>query len=163
MKKVLTVFGLFFLVLLAAAGGFWGGMRYESNRAERVQANFFNERGQGNMGSFPQEGQFPGGWVPSGSPGAGGTMGEVKTYDGNMITVSTAQDITTVQLTDATQIVKSVTGTVADLQPGLRVRITGERAEDGSINAAQVTILSDEFTSDGVPAPEDPQQTGTEP
>lgn len=163
MKKALIISGLILFVSLVAAGSFWVGMKYESNRAARVRANFMNERGQANGGLFSQEGQVPIGVMPSDFPGMVGTMGQVKTIEGNLMTVSTAQDVTTVQLTDETRIGKSVSATAAELQPGVRVRVTGERGKDGKITASQITILSDDFNGDFLPGRADPSQTGTEP
>jgi len=163
MKKALMISGMILLVLMVAAGSFWGGMAYESNRADRVRDNFMQARGQGNGGPFPQDGQIPVGEIPPGFLGSGGTNGQVKTIDGNVMTVSTAQDVTTVHLSAETQIGKSITATIADIQPGLRVRVTGERDEAGDITAEQVTILADEFVDDTPSDTVGPSPTGTEP
>jgi hypothetical protein len=132
------------LVALVAGGSFMGGIKYQDNKAAQVQANFFNARGgqAPGQGQFPGDGQFPGagqaqngGQVPGGGPGfAGGrgTAGEVKSVDGNVLTLSTAQDVTTVNLSDSTQIQKTASGTTADLQPGMRVMVTGETDSDGT-------------------------------
>jgi hypothetical protein len=69
-------------------------------------------------------------------------MGQVKTNEGSTLTISTPQDVTTVNLTDSTRIQKSVEGTHADLQPGTRVMVAGERDSDGVITAEQITILN---------------------
>jgi hypothetical protein len=156
MKKSLAILGLIILVLLVAAGSFWGGMKYESSRADQVRASFINARGQANGSPFLQEGQLPVGEIPYGLQGGGGTTGQVKTIEGNIMTISTAQDVTTVQLTDDTQIGKSVTATIADLKPGLRVRITGERDKDGKITAGQITILSEDLAGGFLPGTTDP-------
>ena len=74
-------------------------------------------------------------------------MGEVKSIEGNVLTVSTAQDVTTVNLSDTTQIVKSVEGTTSDLQPGVRVMVTGEQDNDGNITASQITILNNDSST----------------
>jgi hypothetical protein len=162
MKKALTIVAMILLGVLVALGSFWGGMRTESNRADRARANFMNARGQANGEFFSPEGQIPSGEAPSGFMG-GGTLGEVKSVDGNVVTLSTAQDVTTVQLTGETRIGKTVMAVAAELEPGMRVRVTGERDTNGDITADQVTILSDEFPGDVLPIPADPSQAGTEP
>lgn len=161
MKKALLISGIVILVALIAAGSFWGGMKYESNRANEVRDRFMNARGQANGGPFSGEGQFQGGELPSGFPGGSGTTGEVKTIDGDVMTISTAQDVTTVQLNDETRIGKSVTMSLEELQTGMRVRIIGQKDNAGKITADQITILSDEF--DVFPGPGDPPGAGTEP
>lgn len=157
MKKVLLIVGAIILVALVAGGSFWGGMKYRDNKGAQAQAEFFNARGgqAPGQGQIPPEGQFPGaglapdgGQFPGGGPGfAGGrgTTGEVKTVDGNVMMLSTAQDVTTVNLSDETQIQKTTVGTTADLQPGTRVMVAGETDSDGNITASRITILDDSF------------------
>lgn len=170
MKKVLIIVGAVLLAGLIAAGSFWAGMAYQTNKTEQARANFFNARGQLREGQFPQEGQMPGGGqffreeqLPGSGQGAGffgrgGTFGQVKDIDGNVITISTAQDVTTVNLSDTTQIEKTVSGSVNDLQPGTRVTVIGQTEKDGSINASRIQILSE-----NIAFPPDNPPPGTEP
>lgn len=143
-KNVLIIVGGILLLALAGAGGFWGGMTYQEKQGNQAQARFFEQRGglpaNGQIPEgmqLPADGQFQGGFR-----GMGGTMGEVKSIKGNVLTISTAQDVTTVNLTEDTMIVKSVEGTADDLQTGMRVTVTGETDKDGKINASQVTIVN---------------------
>lgn len=171
MKTVLIVLGAILIAVLIAGGSFWGGMAYQTRQANQARAAFFNARGLGNEGQLPGRGQFPPG--AGGQPGGGfpqvggqtsdflggrGMTGQVKTIDGNVMTVSTAQDVTTVNLSEATQIEKSVRGTTADLQPGTRVVINGQRDKDGSITANRITILNTDPADSASPPP-----AGTEP
>ena len=171
MKKVLLIVGLVALIAIATAGGFYGGMQYQANKVNEVQANFERERGQ-----FPT-GQFPGGQLPGSAPGfqgadgqgngmvggirgAGGIFGQVKTIEGNLLTISTAEDVTNVSLSPDTQIEKNtlVTLSLGDLQPGMRVMIIGEKDSDGNVTASQVMIVNDTPMDRPYPAP-----VGTEP
>jgi hypothetical protein len=163
MKKIVRLIAAVILAALIAAGGFWGGMAYQTSRASQARANFINARGGANGMQLPDGVQgFPGGAAPSGlAPGAfggRGTTGQVKAVDGNVITLSTAQDVTTVSLSDSTQIQKTVAGTAADLQPGLRVMVTGEMDNGGKLTASQVTILAEAAGVEPRAAP-----AGTEP
>ncbi len=156
MKKALLIIGIVVLVALATAGGFYGGIQYQANKVNQVQANFERERGQ-----FPS-GQFPGGQNPSGTtgfPGAGGQAaglaggmrgsggiaGQVKTIEGNVLTISTAEDVTTVNLSDDTLIQKTemVTLSTNDIQPGMRVMVVGEPDADGNVSATQIMLIND--------------------
>lgn len=65
----------------------------------------------------------------------------MKALQGDTLTLSTAQDVTSVKLSEDTVIQKTVTGSLEDLQTGVRVMVAGERNDDGSIDAAQITIL----------------------
>jgi len=154
-KNILIIIGVVAIVILVGAGGFWGGMTYQASQDSQAQARFFELRGgQSADGQLPGNQQVPEGMpFPGGGPGsselaqgdfrANGTMGQVKSIDGDLLTVSTAQDVTTVNLSSDTTIVKSVEGTTDDLQPGVRIMVVGEKDEDGNINASQITILDD--------------------
>ncbi len=152
-KNILIIIGVVVLVILVGAGGFWGGMTYQTNQDSQAQARFFEQRGQppsdGQMPEgmqAPNDGQGVFGQAQGGFRGGGvgynGTMGEVKSMEGNTLTLSTAQDVTTVNLTDTTKITKSVEGTTSDLQPGVRVMVAGETDDQGNVTATQITIVN---------------------
>lgn len=145
MKRFLLISGIIVIIGLAAAAGFWGGIQYQSNQAEQVRTDFFNARGQIENGQFPN--QMPASGVdqrPDRLPPSGfgsGTTGIIKTIEGNTLTISTAQDVTTVNLSDNLKINKSETGTMDDLQTGLRINIIGQSDSDGTILANEITII----------------------
>jgi hypothetical protein len=169
MKKILMVVGAILLAALIAGGSFWGGMAYQSNQASQVRANFANARGQSDLGQFPGAGSgFPASGTPNaqfpGAFGGGGTIGTVKTIDGNVLTISTAQDVATVNLSDTTQIEKSENGSTADIQPGMRVTVSGQTDSNGNITASRITILNtDPANFPSGSQPPYPSPTGTEP
>ena len=116
-------------------------MAYQRNQANAVRAHFVSSRGlnggpNGDAGGAFFFGEVPGMQVTSRQHRAGqqrrngfggGVTGQIKTVDNNSLTISTAQDVTTVNLSDATRIEKSADDTLADLQPGLRVVVSGHR------------------------------------
>jgi len=166
MKTTLLIIGTFILVVLVAAGSFYGGMVYQTNQASQVRQEFMGARGMEDEGQFPDQMPLMGGQFQqdgSGSPGRG-AAGQVKSIEGNVMTISTAQDITTVNLSQDTQIEMTVSGEIADLQTGMRVMVIGETDGDGVVNASQITVLSG--NQSGLPfgeqAPDLPE-TGTEP
>jgi len=158
-KNILIIVGVIVLVLVVGAGGFWGGITYQNNQNNQAQARFFEQRGGFPAGGDVTGGSFGidgtpmpgGGLIPidqsQGNFRGGGTMGQVKSMDGNVLQLSTAQDVTTVNLTGDTIIIKSVEGTVSELQPGTRVMVVGERDDQGNITASQITIESDDTTA----------------
>lgn len=165
MRKALMIISAVFVVGLVAAGSFWGGMAYQTNQADQARQNFVNARGQANAGGFlagdpgfrgDASGIAPGGQNPG--LGGGGTIGQVKTVDGATLTLSTAQDVTTVTLSEATQVEETVTGDIADLQPGMQVMVSGQRDADGNLTASQIRII-DSSLSGFTPPP----ATGTAP
>jgi hypothetical protein len=170
MKKILIIVGAILLAALIAAGSFWGGMTYQTNQADQARARFMAARGT-TEGEMPQPGGFPGGNLPEGMqpPSSGGigfpggaTTGIVKTIDGNVMTISTAQDVTTVNLSENTRIEKSASATIADLQPGIRVTVTGQQDDDGNITARQILITNND-PLDPNADPNEPPPTGMEP
>jgi hypothetical protein len=161
MKKVLIIIGAILLAALIAGGSFYGGIAYQTNQANQARASFMAARG------ITEEGQFPGGNLPEGmQPPSGGamgfpgrgTIGVVKTIDGDVLTISTAQDVTTVTLSADTRIEKTVSATLTDLQPGVRVMVTGQADQDGNISASQIQIVNDAASGIANPPP-----AGTEP
>lgn len=157
-KKILMIAGAILTAAALAAGGFYGGMAYQSNQAKQAQANFANGRGGQFANGQLASGQAPtGAQVPGGFPG-GGTTGQIKSITGNVMTVSTAQNVTTVNLSDTTQVQKSAEATAAELQPGVQVRVIGPRDSSGNITASQIQILNNDTASAKVPA-----ATGTAP
>ena len=68
--------------------------------------------------------------------------GRVKDIQGNTLDLSTATNITTVDLSANTQIEKAVPGTSSDLQPGELLVVRGSRNSDGSLSADQIQIVN---------------------
>jgi len=151
MKKVLMIIGAVIVAGLIAFGSFEGGMAYQRNQQNQVRNDFVRERGAANSNL-----QFQGGNFPVGTPGANpgqivvgqgggfmgaGVTGEVKSIEGNVVTITTSRSDTTVNLTDTTQIVETTPVALADLQPGQQVMVTGQRDSDGNYTAIQILIL----------------------
>lgn len=159
MKKTLLILGMVVLVVAVAAGSFYGGMIYQKNQANQqasqAMANWQRERGSGGAqapgGASGQMPSGPGGMV-SGFMGRG-TTGDVKTIDGDTLTISTAQNVTTVKLTDATKILMTVEGSTTNLQVGTRIMITGQTDSKGVITASQITVINTEMMNRDYPAP----------
>jgi hypothetical protein len=110
-------------------------MAYQRNQANQIRANFFRSRGINpnaqNNASGARQGFF-----------GGGATGQVTSLQGNVLTLSTAQNTTTVNLTNSTQIEKATAAATTDLQPGERVLVTGQRDSNGNITASQILILN---------------------
>lgn len=154
MKKMYIIVIAVFLALVIAGGSFYGGMAYQRNQATQVQNRFLTSRGIQPGAENNPGGQFPGQLPGQGQLGlGGGTSGQIKSIEGNVLSLSTAQNVTTVNLSDATIILKSVSGAISDLQPGLRVMVIGQSDNNGIINATQITIVNESFNPMPTPAP----------
>jgi hypothetical protein len=158
MKKILIIVGAVVLAVALSAGSFVGGMAYQRSQQSQIQANFFRSRGLNpngeNANGFSFNGSGANGTNPNGNEGqrgffGGGVNGQVKSVDGNVLMVSTPQNVTTVNLTDSTRIEKATTGTTADLQTGEQVLVTGQRDDNGNVTAVQVLIMNNGDQSTG--------------
>jgi hypothetical protein len=116
-------------------------MAYQRNQVNQIRNNFFRQRGIDPNGA-PNGGQRQGFF-------GGGATGQIKGVQGNVLTLSTPQNTTTVNLTDSTRIEKAAPAASTDLQPGERVLVTGERDANGNITASQVLILNSNPPSAG--------------
>ena len=153
MRTTLMILGAMMLVTLVAAGSFWGGMAYQTRQANQARAEFMSARGLGNAGQLPLDSQLAPGMQNPNFLGGRGTMGQVKAINGKTITLSTAQDVTTVLLTEATQIEKTVAGTAADVQPGMRGTGAGGSGSQGDLTATPTQTRDDNPTSHPGPPP----------
>jgi hypothetical protein len=143
----MIIIGVIVLVAGAAVGGFFGGKAYERNQANTVRNNFMRDRGiQGFDPNAAPNASQNGANFQAGGFGRGAT-GEVKSLDGNTLTLTSNGTDTVITLSDTTQIVKTISGTTADLTAGQQVMVTGERDANGNITTAtQVTILNTSST-----------------
>jgi uncharacterized protein DUF5666 len=130
-KKILVILGGLILILAVGGGSFYGGMLYQQQQAANVRAAFAN-RGGGGSGL--------GGVGGNGGGQGGSAVGQIKSIDGNTITVSTPQSVVKVILTGTTQIEKFVAGSSSDLQVGTRIVVRGTPDSSGNIIANTIQI-----------------------
>ncbi len=123
------------LLLLVAAGAFYGGMRFQGMRSSGTRANFFANRGGADGANF------------GGGGGRRSNMGQIKSIEGNVIIVSTQQERLQVTVTDATKYQRLVDGKLDDLQVGANIIVRGESDANGVVNAVSIQL------ADSVPAP----------
>ena len=165
MRKILIIVGAVFIAALTAGGCFYGGMAYQNKQNTQARASFFSERGVGEGSLFGPNGQFSAG-APNGErnfAGGRGTNGQIKSIDGNVMSLSTAENVTKVQITDSTQIEITDSGTLSNLQPGTRVLVTGQTGSDGTITADRITIVTGDFPFPGGTDETTPGAGGTAP
>jgi hypothetical protein len=141
MKKSYWIAGSIVLALVLMGASFYGGTLYDRYTQARTRTSFLASRGlNGNTaGGTPGAagGQFTGARTGFG----GGAQGQVKSIEGNTLTLSTAQNVTTVTLSDSTTVLKSVAGTIADLKVGDQVRVSGQTDSSGNITASSITVM----------------------
>jgi Domain of unknown function (DUF5666) len=144
--KILAIVGGIVVLLAVGGGAFYGGIVYEQQQAASLRNSFFAQRGgngagQGGTGQGGGTGFGFGGGTGQGggNGGAGrGTFGQIKSIDGNTITVSTPQDVVTVTVSDSTMISKTVTGAIGDLKVGDTIVVRGQRDASGNVAATNI-------------------------
>ncbi len=140
MKTVLIAIVVVVLMAGSGAAGYYFGNQNGLTTAQNIRTEFFAGRTGGTGGQFatgnsqgtPQaQGTRGGGQGGQGGQFAGllagraTANGSVKTVQGNTITVTQNDGSSaTVTVDDKTTIQKFVTGTIADVQPGLTIIVT---------------------------------------
>jgi hypothetical protein len=136
------------LVLAIAAGSFYGGMLYGQNQAEaqpQAQAGLAVPEGMVVRGSG-DPGQVPPGGAPGGNRRQGGMLvGEITVIGDGVLTLEDESgEEVQVYVTDTTLIQKQADVTIADLEEGETVFVSGSRGDDGSVTARMVQVTSGE-------------------
>ena len=132
-KKTIAIVAV--LTIVAGAGGFFGGMKYQESHSPAGRfASFQGQGARGGNGNF--QGNFQGrgqGFQP--------VNGEIISTDGNSITVKMDDGSSKiVLLSDSTNINKAEAGSKEDLTEGVKVLVVGSSNSDGSVSATSVQI-----------------------
>ena len=151
-KAVQIIVGVLVLVVVAG-GSFYGGMAVGKTQAEAAlpfvssQAGGFPAVAGGQGGGFPADAQgraaFGQGRQMGTTAGSdaltGMTVGQIESAEGQTLVVADANgQRIRVQVTDTTLIEKNASVTVAELEVGETVMISGSENGDGSITARSV-------------------------
>lgn len=127
--KVIVVAVIVFV--LAGAGGFFAGMKYQQSR----RGQFFgrNNSQSGNRNRPTGQQRF--------SQGVRPVRGEIISQDDKSITVKLADGSTKIILLSTdTSINKATAGTKDDLKTGEQVLVVGNQNSDGSISAQNIQL-----------------------
>ena len=138
MKSIKPIYVLI-LVIVFAAGGFYGGMQYQkSQRASFAMGAYGAAGGQFGRRAGGMGGNFQaGGSAQAMRP----VSGEIVSQDSKSVTVKMADGSSKiVNLSDQTKINKASTGSMADLKSGTKVSVFGTTNSDGSVTAQMVSI-----------------------
>ena len=86
------------------------------------------------------QGQLGQGMVGQGGAGRGGLTGTVEKVEGSVVTVNTPQGPLEATISSNTSILGYAEESVEALQAGVQVTVTGQRNEDGTVEATSVVI-----------------------
>jgi hypothetical protein len=128
-KTIIHIVALIIIIILIG-GSFYGGMVYNKNKNTRFNMpSGFN-------------GNFQGARNNTASGGSNIISGDIISKDDSSITVQLSNNggSKIIFYSDATQITKSVSGSVDDLSTGISINITGTTNSDGSITAKTIQI-----------------------
>ncbi|MFH1990450.1 MAG: hypothetical protein ABIJ19_01165 [Patescibacteria group bacterium] len=133
MNKLITI--VIAVAVVVGGGAFYGGMKYAQSKAPQgrlSQADFQNLQ---NLSGGFREGRT------GGQAGGGFTSGEIIAKDDKSVTVK-LQDggSKIVFLSDSTEITKSASGNINDLEIGKGISVNGTTNSDGSVTAQTIQL-----------------------
>jgi len=122
------------LIVLAGAGGFFGGMTYQKNQASSLGIAGANGARSGNYAArFGQNGQSAANFRP--------VRGQVLDMNNNSLTVKLSSGSTQiVVLSASTAFMQSTKAALSDVKTGDTVNVVGTANSDGSVTAQQIQI-----------------------
>ncbi len=145
MKQQL-ILPLVLVAVVAGAGGFFGGMKYQQSK----RGNFVQMGGSGGGTMIFRNGNGAGGARNGFRPVAG----EIIKADETSITVKLVDGSSKIILvTDKTTINKAEQGSTSDLTVGASVAVFGSENSDGSVTAQNVQLNPTRMGFHGSPAP----------
>ena len=142
-QKTLFILLAGVIVLGGAIGGaFAGGMAIGKSQGQEeadqeLQSQLESLQSRFEARDIPEGTSRPG---FGGLPGRGGTPGIVDKVEGNILTLNTTEGIVRVLIADGTTIQKMGEGSLSDISPGQSITVSGERREDGSVEATGIFV-----------------------
>ena len=128
-------------VVVIGAGSFFVGMQYGRTSSNGQGTNLSPEERQARMANF-NGGQRTGGMRTGSSNGL--IAGEIMSKDATGITVKLRDGGSKIVfISDATKIMKPISGTTTDLTVGAQITAIGSPNPDGSISAQSVQLRTD--------------------
>lgn len=116
------------IVVLVAAGAFYGGMTYQKSQSSNFSGRQFGQGNQNAQGARRLNGGRP-------------VVGEILSQDANSITVK-LQDggSKIILLSKSTTVSKTDTASISDLKTGVRIAAFGTDNADGSLTAQNIQL-----------------------
>ena len=132
--------------------------RIQSGEISEEELAQLREQLQGQGGQAGQGGPGgpggPGGLGGGGFAGRGGLTGTIESVGDGTLTINTPQGPLQATIGADTTIQVFAQGSVTDLETGVRVTVTGQRGDDGSVQAATIIVVpegAEGFLGGGLP------------
>jgi hypothetical protein len=153
------------LVALVGVGGFYGGMVYGKRQTQTGATA--TQGAPGMLLNAGQGGALPGATGQGNARQGGLVAGEIQDIGNGVMTIVDARGKQTqIKVTDTTLIQKPASVTLADLQKGETVMVSGTTGSDGSITARSVQVSvagAGSFQLDSVEQDSGQQNTNQQP
>jgi len=129
------------LVLIIAAGSFYGGMLFGKSQAQTTGAAPAAFQGGGAFAGAPNAAGTPGARMFRGNGDGNMVFGTIKEIgDGVLVLTDNNGNDTQIKVTDTTLIEKNASVKLVDLTPGETLMVSGSAAADGVITARSVQV-----------------------
>jgi hypothetical protein len=140
-KQIISVIAV---IILVAAGAFYGGMQYGSSRNKANPAMGKGTMNNGNGQRTGQASDAQGKQKMAGNQNGGNFLnGSITSKDDKSMTVKAPDGSSKIIFfSDTTTIEKSTSGAVSDLAVGQQIMVNGKTNTDGSITAQNIQINS---------------------
>lgn len=141
MKKGLTISLVTGAIVLAAGGGFWGGVSYEKGKLPGGgRLDFANGAARAEFGNMSGDSATR----TRATGGPGGASGEITAKTDNSLTIKLSSGSTeTVYYSSSTKVYKDAAATSSDLAVGSKVSVSGTPNSDGSVTAETVRLSTE--------------------
>jgi hypothetical protein len=156
MKKNLII--LIVAIIVAGGVGFFGGMQFQKSTGAKVAATGFNRAGLTGTAAGQRTG------TRNTANASGFTSGQILAKTDNSLTIKSATGGSEIVfLAASSQIMQSSTTTIASLNVGQNVMVTGTTNSDGTITAKTVQVGDFRLGGMGRTAGQGQAQTATTP
>jgi hypothetical protein len=131
-----TIIVAVLMTIVAGAGGFFGGMKYQQSKSPKVAGRFTANGARGQMPAGQR----------NNTGGSRPVSGKVIAKDEKGVTIELADKSSKIILfSDSSNINKTEKGTVDDISEGSQIVVFGQENPDGSISAQNIQIGTPEF------------------
>ena len=145
MNKTKIIAVIIIGLVIVGGGSFYAGMKYGQSKNSNVSSggagNFANLTPEERQARIQQFGGAGGGRIRGSQAGGGFASGDIIAKDDKSITVKMRDGSSKIVFySGTTEVGKSVSGAVSDLEVGKTISVSGTANQDGSITAQSIQL-----------------------